>query len=293
MTGFGRAHFEAQGAAFSVEVRSVNHRHLDLSLRLPRALQALEREIREPLRAAFRRGKVELSVTQSAPEQVLRSVEIDRELAGQYAAFAREFDGTYIGDATPFRAAEVLALPGVARVVEQSVAPEALAAPLFEAVAQAIRQLLAAREAEGKALAAALRAQLAQLGATADAIEALASEVAAETRDRLRKRSEELGRETGLLDQARLHQELVIAADRLDITEEVVRLRSHFEQFHAALDGAMAGDTVGRRLEFLIQELAREANTIGSKSKGATLSHRVVDLKLEIERLREQVLNLE
>ena len=128
--------------------------------------------------------------------------------------------------------------------------------------------------------------------ALTEAVAARSGEVVASVRERLRKRAEQLREEAGFSDEARLLQEVVIAADRMDVTEELVRLRSHVAQFEAALD-ASDGAPVGRRLEFLLQEMSREANTIGSKAADAPIAHRVVDLKTELERLREQVLNVE
>jgi uncharacterized protein (TIGR00255 family) len=148
------------------------------------------------------------------------------------------------------------------------------------------------RSAEGAALARELALRLERVAALATAIEEQAGSVQAAARERLRKRAEQLRQETGLVDEARLHQEIVIAADRLDITEEVVRLKSHVDQFRAILaEGATR--PVGRRLDFLLQEMGREANTVGSKGTSATLAHHVVELKSELERLREQVQNLE
>lgn len=149
------------------------------------------------------------------------------------------------------------------------------------------------RVAEGAALERELRARLAAVAALAAEVSERAGEVAAAARERLRKRAEQLSKETGLADEARLAQEVVAAADRMDVTEEVVRLRSHVTQFEAALGAAAPDAGVGRRLEFLLQEMSREANTIGSKSGEAKLAHRVVDLKTELERIREQVLNVE
>jgi len=123
--------------------------------------------------------------------------------------------------------------------------------------------------------------------------EARAEEVVEVARQRLRKRAEQIQRDVGILDEARLHQEIVIAADRLDITEELVRLRSHVEQFRETLASAGPGAPVGRRLDFLLQELGREANTVGSKASDAPLAQDVVELKTELERIREQVQNIE
>jgi uncharacterized protein (TIGR00255 family) len=147
------------------------------------------------------------------------------------------------------------------------------------------------RRAEGEALERDLRARVAQFDALVEQVEARAGSVQATAREKLRKRAEQLAAETGLADPARLTQELVWAADRLDVTEELVRLRSHGEQFRAALEGAAGG--VGRRLEFLLQEMAREVNTIGSKGADVPVAHFVVELKTELERMREQVLNVE
>jgi uncharacterized protein (TIGR00255 family) len=148
------------------------------------------------------------------------------------------------------------------------------------------------RAAEGEALERELRARLGAVRELAEAVSARSGEVVAAARERLRKRAEQLREETGIADEARLLQEIVQAAERMDVTEEVVRLASHVAQFEAALD-ASAGAPVGRKLEFLLQEMSREANTIASKAADAPIAHRVVDLKTELERMREQVLNVE
>jgi uncharacterized protein (TIGR00255 family) len=148
------------------------------------------------------------------------------------------------------------------------------------------------RAREGEALDRDLRARFAEIGRLAEIVASRSEEVVAAGRLRLRRRADQLREETGLLDEARLHQEVVLAADRMDVTEEVVRLRSHVSQGLAVLDGA-ADEPVGRGLDFLLQEMGREANTIGSKANDAPLAHVVVDLKTELERIREQVQNVE
>jgi len=187
----------------------------------------------------------------------------------------------------------LLGLPGVARVVDRELAEEAVRAPLAAAVAAALDSLEAMRAAEGAALDRELRGRLERIGALVEGIEARSAEVQRAVRERLRKRAEQLRDEVGGLDEARLHQEVVWAADRLDVTEEVVRLRSHVEQFRKLLAGAGPGQPAGRRLDFLLQEMAREANTLGAKGADADSSHLVVELKAELERMREQVQNVE
>jgi uncharacterized protein (TIGR00255 family) len=149
------------------------------------------------------------------------------------------------------------------------------------------------RAAEGVALERELAGRLDGIGALAAALEQRAGAVQDAARERLRRRAEKLAQETGLLDEARLHQEIVLAADRSDVTEELVRLRSHVEQFRAALAEAGPGHPVGRRLDFLLQELGREANTLGAKVADAGAGQLVVELKTELERVREQAQNVE
>jgi uncharacterized protein (TIGR00255 family) len=289
MTGFGRAEFEVAGAGYQVELRSVNQRHLDLQVRLPRALARFEPELRRLLQSRFARGKVELSVS-GRPGAVTETLRIDSAVAARYVEVARELAGRH-GLGGSLGIDRLLALPGVARLAEPEVPEPAFAAELTAASERAADELSAMRRAEGEVLARDLRARVARVEQLALRVEERAGGVQTAARDKLRKRAEQLAAETGLADPARLAQELVWAADRLDVTEELVRLRSHGEQFRAALEGAAGG--VGRRLEFLLQEMAREANTIGSKGADAPVAHLVVDLKTELERMREQVLNVE
>jgi len=292
MTGYGRASAAAAGLGFEVEVRSVNHRYLDLRVRLPRPLAGLEPELRARVGRQLRRGKVDVHVQQVAGAPTQR-LELDLAVADRYVEAARELGARHQVDAT-LSARELLALPGVARLAEAELDAEALGRAVAEALDAALERVGAMRAAEGAALARELRERLARVDALAAELGERAAEVQEQARERLRKRAEALARETGVLDEARLHQEVVLAAGRLDVTEEVVRLRSHVEQFRAFLDAAEASsEPVGRRLDFLLQELGREANTAGAKSADAPVAHRVVELKTEIERLREQVQNLE
>jgi len=291
MTGFGRAQLEAGGVGLAVELRSVNHRHLDLSVRLPRALAGLEPELRRALAARFARGKLDLVIS-AATGSVRAELELDRTLAERYLDFVRAFAAERGVDGA-LRMGELLALPGIARVQEPVLDEAVLRPALLVALEAAAEAADAMRQAEGAALERELRARLSRLNELAAEVPGLSGELAAAARERLRKRAEQLRAETGLVDESRLAQELVSAADRMDVTEEVVRLRSHVAQFGASLAAAARDAGVGRRLEFLLQEMLREANTIGSKAGDAPLAHLVVDLKTELERIREQALNVE
>ena len=292
MTGFGRASVDAGDVSLTVEVRTVNHRHVDTSVRMPRALSGLEVLVRKAAAGAIARGKVDCVVQLGNDGKAPSAVEIDWPLAERYAAFASEW-AERTGAPAALDANVVLGLPGVARVVERAVAEEELEGPLLRCVSEALAEALRMRDAEGALIDADCRRRLATIEALADDVERSASEVMARAQDRLRVRVAQLQEETGLVDEARLHHEVALAADRLDVTEEVVRLRSHVGQFRAALDGVAADETVGRRLDFLVQEMVRESNTIGSKAGEASVAHRAVDLKTELERIREQVQNVE
>jgi uncharacterized protein (TIGR00255 family) len=290
MTGFGRRDLEIEGVSVSIEVRSVNHRHLDVSVRLPRLLAGLEGPLKKRLQSSFSRGKVDATIAFGQNSMPRARLELDREVVAQYRAFAAEL----AGDAAPvdLPVDRLIALPGVARLVEQELSPDRAGPALETALAAAAADVSAMRELEGEALEGDLRGRLARVAGLVDSLAERSEEVVLAARERLRKRSDQLREETGLLDEARLHQEVVIAADRLDVSEELTRLRSHVEQFAGVL-AADSEEPCGRRLDFLLQEMMREANTIGSKAGDAARAHRVVDLKTELERIREQVQNVE
>ena len=291
MTGFGRAAREIGGVAFDVEARSVNHRHLDLRIRLPRILADRENALKQRIQGKLSRGKVEV-VVNLAPSAARALLVIDEEIAGQYVAAARALSQRHALTGA-LDVASLLALPGVTRVVETEIDAERLGQAVDEAVDEAVRGLVAMRAAEGEALRVELEGRLATVVQLATAFEARSGEVVQAARQRLQKRAAQIRQDVGLSDDARLHQEIVIAADRLDITEELVRLRSHVAQFEDTLRAAGPENPVGRRLDFLLQELGREANTVGSKASDAALAQDVVALKTELERIREQVQNIE
>jgi len=292
MTGYGHASFEVDGVGFEVEVRSVNHRHVDVRARLPRGLAAFEGDVRGWIAERLARGKVDASVRATSGAAPAETVELDLGAAERYLRASRELAERH-GVPGTLDLQGLLSLPGVARLVERELPEAALRSALAGAIGSALDSLEAMRAAEGAALDRELRARLAHVGSLVEAAAARSGEVQVAVRERLRKRAEALRDEAGGLDPGRLHQEVVWAADRLDVTEEVVRLRSHAAQFRALLEGAGPRAPAGRRLDFLLQEMAREANTIGSKASDAPIAHLVVDVKAELERIREQVQNVE
>lgn len=292
MTGFGRASFVVEGAHFDVEVRCVNHRFLDAGVRLPRLLSAYESELRPRVAERMARGKVDLTVSLAPGTAPAPRVDVDAVAAAQYVAVAARLRAEHDLPGE-LDVATLLSLPGVSRSVERELAEAPLRIALLAAVDAALDAAVAMRATEGVSLERELCARLTRIEELTGALGARAESVGAAARERLRKRAEQLRRETGLGDEARLAQEIVLAADRLDVTEELVRLRSHVEQFRQILGESGPGRPAGRRLDFLLQELGREANTVGSKGGDAPIAHLVVELKTELERVREQVQNVE
>ncbi|NRA01867.1 MAG: YicC family protein [Myxococcales bacterium] len=287
MTGFGRAEASHAGTAIRVEVRAVNGRSREVRARLPRELLSQEAELRRVSGEFFGRGQVEISIRLSggAHEPVL---ELDLDTARRYSEAAATLRDRF-GIEGPLSAEGMLGLPGVARLREPDGPGEEVAPALFDVVRSACLHAREMREREGRALDQELRDRLAKVEKRLEEIETRADEIKQGLRDRLERRLTALGSELEF-DPARLDQEVFLYVERMDVTEETIRQRSHLEQFRETLD--LPG-TVGRKLEFLLQEMAREANTIGQKVSDSETGRAVIELKAEIERLREQVANIE
>ncbi len=284
MTGFAAVAAELPGVALGVELRSVNHRFLDVQLRLPDELRVLEAALRERILGELKRGKVEcrISLTRAAAGAVGLAVDLARvgELAKAAADVARGAPG-----ARPLSVGEILRWPGV--LAEPTVAPEALAEHTRRLVDEAIAELSASRAREGAKLAAMLIERC-------DAIEGEVARVAPRIPALQAAYAEKLGtrlKEAGLdPDGDRLKQELALFATKVDVAEELSRLGTHLAETRRVL---AAGGSAGKRLDFLMQELHREANTLGAKSVDAELSQASLEMKVAIEQMREQVQNIE
>lgn len=288
MTGFGRGEATGHGRAFTVEVHSVNHRFLEVRCRVPKRLTGLEPRIQQAIQQRFARGHFEVSVLDKDLEGRSRTLRVDVPLALQYvnALHALQRELQLPGEVT----LEMLTAQRELIAVEET--EESLDETWTEvmpALAIALESLTEMRHREGEALVRAMGKHLEDVEAILDGVVARTPALLQAQRDRLRERVVDL-LEGHLPDPARLEQEVAFLAERGDVAEECDRLRSHLDQFGKAL--SQAGPQ-GRRLDFLIQEMHREANTIGSKAADATLAQAVVELKLAIERLREQVQNIE
>jgi uncharacterized protein (TIGR00255 family) len=292
MTGYGEARRDTPAGTLWAEVRTVNHRHLNANLRLPLSLQRWEGDAREWLRTHFSRGHVNLTVRLEQPAGTPRGLRLDGERVQAYLALLNDLRERFGVTGEPDLGL-VARFPDVfVRDETPDEAPaEVSGEELRAAVDEAARRCVVMREEEGRRLHDDLEGRIQAIEAALAVVEQRAPERLVAERDRLRRAVQELAAGVAV-DPDRLAQEVAYLAERWDVNEELVRFRSHNELFRQLLD-ADAAEPVGKRLSFLVQEMHREANTIGSKANDAAIAHRVVAVKDEVERLREQVENVE
>lgn len=289
MTGYGAASAEAPAARVSVEIRSVNQRFLDVKVNAPREYAAWERDVRDRVRAVAERGRVEVTLARNPVAARRRyRVAVRTDLARAYVENARALART-LGLAPALGIADVLRLPDLFEVAERPPDVQRELPVMRRALAAALRAFDAERRREGGRLGRDMQARTARLHAMAQRIRRHLPHALAALRRQVEERLERL-MGGGELDQARVAQEVAMLADRSDITEELVRLESHLAALRAALRERGA---VGKRIEFLLQEIHRELNTTGAKAGDLTIGKVVLDAKGEVEKLREQVQNVE
>jgi uncharacterized protein (TIGR00255 family) len=288
MTGFGRRQESWSDGTVSVEVRSVNHRFLETSIRMPKSMSGLEERFKKAIQQQCVRGRIDLTVSLQGSRGSTRAVQLDVELAKQYHHALRTLQRTLklkgsidIGLMAGFR--DIIALP------EQPTDDPTLTKVVEKLGLLVVSDMTKMREKEGALLAQDILARLDQVRECSSAVSSRAPHIAQEAFDRMKQRVEKLLADS-IPDLLRLNQELALYADRCDITEELVRLDTHMIQFDRALQG---NESVGKTLDFLLQEMGREVNTIGSKANDAVIRAEVVRMKAELERMREQIQNVE
>lgn len=288
MTGFGAGQATAGSETLSVELRSVNHKFCEVKVRLPRELGALEATLQKLVKDRLARGAVDVSVRRAARSTAGLVPQVDLALAKEYRrAYAELAKALELPDTTSLR--DIAQQPSVVRLEEQQVNLEEAGKAAEAATLVALDALKAMRTVEGQALHADLSSRLALVAQVVDEVKVLAPRAIDLYRDRLAERIAELSRGVAV-DPQRLAQEVAFFAERTDVAEEMTRLASHLEQFRALL---ASKEPSGRKMDFLVQEMHREVNTTGSKSQHADISARVMQLKAELERIREQVQNVE
>ncbi len=285
MTGFARVERQGDWGALHWELRSVNHRYLDISLRLPEELRAHEAALRQRMAGAgLRRGKLDVQLRLAPPAAHAGALEVDHQALAALVDLSREV-GEQLTQAAPVSPLEVLRWPGVVREPQTDLT--AVQAAATEALDEALAALTATRADEGARIHAMLEERLGAIAQRVAGVRQRLPEVLENQRTRLQARLDEL---QAAPENDRLEQELVLLAQKLDVAEELDRLDSHVTEFRQALG---RDEAVGRRLDFLLQEFNREANTLSSKSQDTAMTSAAVELKVLIEQMREQVQNVE
>ena len=286
MTGYGRAFREIDGRQLTVELKSVNHRFLDVSVRLPRSLLFLEDPARRQIAARLNRGHVDVFLTYRNLRTDARQVVVDRALFEAYAAALDSVSDLGLRDDRTLMG--VARMPDVMTVTEADEDQEAVLALLGETLSAALDELVAMRAREGESICRDLMGRVDAIERMTGEVEARYPETVAAYKARLRAAMEELVGSGA--DETRLMMEVAVMADRSAIAEETVRLHSHVKQLRSLFE---VPEPIGRRVDFIVQELNREVNTITSKSQDIPITRLTVDMKAEIEKLREQVQNIE
>ncbi len=288
MTGFGRFEGEINGRRITLEIKSVNHRYSEFNCRITRGYAFLEEKLKSYITSRVQRGKIDMFLSITEPEDTPTDVIINHNLAQGYMNAFKELGEKY-SIRNEITVNDLARYPDVLTVHKAPEDEDKVYADVIIAVDSALEGFMAMRHAEGEKLKADVLGRAEVIMQIVSEIEERSPETVAEYQNRLREKIEEVLSSTEY-DEQRVITEVAIYADKVAVDEETVRLRSHFDQLRTYLD---ADEPVGRRIDFLIQEMNREANTIGSKVKDAEIAHKVVRIKNEIEKIREQIQNIE
>ena len=288
MTGYGSAKGSVEGQEITVELKSVNNRYLDCSVRLPRNFLFAEDTVKQAVSAGVSRGKVDVFVSAQASQDSGTVVSVNEELARGYRDAVAHIAET-LGRESGLNAFSLARFPDVLTVERRELDKDKAAAALSEITAKAVEEFNAMREREGERLRRDMLGKLETIEGLVSVVEERSPQTVKEYRERLEARLRDILADRSL-DEQRVITEAAIFADRTAVDEETVRLRSHIAQFRTMLE---EGSPIGRKMDFLVQEFNRESNTIGSKCSDASLAKVVVDLKSEIEKIREQLQNVE
>lgn len=287
MTGFGRSRKEAGEHSVNVEIKTVNHRFCEFNIRMPRQLLKIEEKIKKKLNQHIRRGRVEVYVTLEGEGTISRKVHVDWKLLEEYHQFIREAKDKY-GIEGKLLLQDLLSREELVHIEESEADNEEVEKLVLSSAEEAVVLLKQMRIAEGEVLKKDITANLHQIEAAIDDLQKFAPLVTQAYQERLTKRIDEFL--NGHIDETRILTEVAIFADKADINEEMTRLTSHIQQFFHTLEDTQP---IGRKLDFLVQEMNREANTIGSKANDSNIAKKVVDIKSLLEKLKEQIQNIE
>lgn len=288
MTGYGGAKGETNGIAVSAELKSVNNRYLDTSVRLPKSCLFAEDMVRTAVKEHISRGKVDVFITVDTSNADEVTIAVNEPLAAAYVKAAEEVFDRF-GVKNDMTASVLLRMPEVISTERADADRDAVTQAICATLGEALAQFDEMRSREGAKLCADIRAKLDTIEGMVSEVETRSPETVREYREKLTARMNEVLGEAGV-DEARILQEAAVYADKVAVDEETVRLRSHIAQFRLMLDG---GSPVGRKLDFLVQEMNREVNTTGSKCADSDIAKTVIAMKAELEKIREQIQNIE
>lgn len=290
MTGFGRCRTVLHGREISVEIKSVNHRFFEFSCRTPKGYGFLDDKLKALVNSRVSRGKIDMFVTVGTAEDTPAEVKINHSLVSGYINAMKEISETY-GIENDVTVTAISRFPDVYTVSKAPENEEEIAADVLEAANTAIDGFIAMREAEGEKMKADILGRAEVILATVDEIDERSPQTVKEYEERLLDRINRTLQDYNInIDEQRVLTEVAVFADKVAVAEETVRLRSHFAQLSKIMDSQTP---IGREIDFIIQEMNREANTIGSKVQDAEIAHKVVKIKSEIEKMREQIQNIE
>lgn len=290
MTGYGRATAENTLCSITIEMKSINNRYLDIYVRMPRQIMRLEEKVKELIKQEIQRGKLDVFVTLILKDGVDKKLTLNRRLAEEYITIAREVENQF-SLSGGIRTMDLLKFPDVIAVAENEFDEQEILELLNTATRQAVSEMVEMRKKEGQALSKDISTRCKILSENILHIESFADTLEEEYQEKLmEKMTVLLQKMSQNIDEQRIIQEAAILADRSSITEEIIRFKSHIAQL---LDSLEKSEPIGRKLDFIIQEMNREVNTIGSKSDKIDILDKVVMLKSELEKIREQVQNIE
>ena len=289
MTGYGSGEYENELYRFKVEIKSVNHRYNNISIRMPYHINYLEEEVRKAIKKELKRGSVDVFINLEYIEQSAIDVKVDMALAKSYkSALDSLVEELGLGDNV--RLNNIISMSDVITTERKDVDEDLVSECLNEALSIALSSIVEMRISEGRELKEDILDKIEKIEACLKIVETRSPSVVTEYKDRLHENIKNLIDDDIPLDEERLNNEVAYFADKCSIDEEVVRLKSHIKQFRDVLNES---DAIGRKLDFLIQEINREINTIGSKANDVVISENVVNIKSELEKIREQVQNIE
>ena len=288
MTGYGRATYEIDAREYVVEIKSVNNRYSDISIKMPRSISFLEDKIKKLISNAITRGKIEVFVSFTNNSDIGRNIEINREIAKRYIEEMRKLASEQNINSN-IEVIDVMKMPDVLNTKIDETAEEVIKEELIICTNEAIKNFISMRKVEGEKIKEDLEKRINVISEKINKINSISTGLVEEYIVKLEKRVNELLK-PNVVDETRLAQEIVIYSDKCSVEEEITRMKSHISQFLSLLD---KDNSNGKRIDFLIQEMNRETNTIGSKANSLEITNYVVDIKTELENIREQIQNIE